>query len=141
MPGGAAQFLLAPKKNVYKISDGVELKTAVLIEPLSCAVRGFDQLPRVPGTTYLIYGAGTMGLMMAELARINGAASVSIVDTNPEKLLTAELLNFELNFDPNFEWTHLASQAPLALIRSLKCHPMTILELNTQYYLVPRRDH
>lgn len=94
MPGGAAQFLLAPKKNIYKISDRVELKTAVLIEPLSCAVRGFDQLPRVPGTTYLIYGAGTMGLMMAELARINGAASVSIVDTNPEKLLTAKLLNF-----------------------------------------------
>ena len=53
MPGGAAQFLLAPKKNVYKISDGVELKTAVLIEPLSCAVRGFDQLPRVPGTSNL----------------------------------------------------------------------------------------
>jgi 2-desacetyl-2-hydroxyethyl bacteriochlorophyllide A dehydrogenase len=94
MPGGAAQFLLAPKKNIYKVSDEIDLKTAILIEPLSCAVRGFDQLPRVPGSTYLIYGAGTMGLMMAELARINGAASVSIVDTNPEKLSTAKLLSF-----------------------------------------------
>lgn len=94
LPGGAAQFVLAPKKNVYKISNDLDLKTAVLIEPLSCAVRGFDQLPRVPGSTYLIYGAGTMGLMMAELARSNGASSVSIVDTNPEKLATAKLLNF-----------------------------------------------
>lgn len=35
-----------------------------------------------------------MGLMMAELARVNGAASVSIVDLNSEKLKTAQILGF-----------------------------------------------
>jgi 2-desacetyl-2-hydroxyethyl bacteriochlorophyllide A dehydrogenase len=94
MPGAAAQFLLSPKKNIHKLSSSVDLKSAALIEPLSCAVRGFDQLPRIPGSTYLIYGSGTMGLMMAELARVNGAASVSIVDLNEEKLKTAKLLGF-----------------------------------------------
>jgi 2-desacetyl-2-hydroxyethyl bacteriochlorophyllide A dehydrogenase len=93
-PGAAAQFLLAPKKNVHKLPKGFDLKSAALIEPLSCAVRGFDQLPRNPGSHYLIYGSGTMGLMMAELARINGAATVSIVDLNQEKLKTAKILGF-----------------------------------------------
>ena len=93
-PGAAAQFLLAPKKNIHKLPKGIDLKSAALIEPLSCAVRGFDQLPRNPGSHYLIYGSGTMGLMMAEMARVNGAASVSIVDLNPDKLATAKVLGF-----------------------------------------------
>ena len=66
MPGAAAQFLLSPKKNIHKLSKDIDLKSAALIEPLSCAVRGYDQLPRIPGSHYLIYGSGTMGLMMAE---------------------------------------------------------------------------
>lgn len=94
MPGAAAQYLLAPKKNIHKLSHDLDLKSAALIEPLSCAVRGFDQLPRIPGSHYLIYGSGTMGLMMAELARVNGAASVSIVDLNKDKLTTAKTLGF-----------------------------------------------
>jgi 2-desacetyl-2-hydroxyethyl bacteriochlorophyllide A dehydrogenase len=42
--------------------------------------------------TFLIYGSGTMGLMMLELAKRAGAATVSIVDLNPERLTTAEQL-------------------------------------------------
>ena len=93
-PGAAAQYLLSPQKNIHKLPSSVDLKSAALIEPLSCAVRGFDQLPRNPGSHYLIYGSGTMGLMMAELAKVNGAASVSIVDLNLEKLKTATILGF-----------------------------------------------
>jgi len=93
-PGAAAQFLLSPKKNIHKLPKNVDLKSAALIEPLSCAVRGFDQLPRNPGSHYLIYGSGTMGLMMAEMAKVNGAASVSIVDLNQDKLKTAKALGF-----------------------------------------------
>ena len=93
-PGAAAQFLRSPKKNIHKLPKNVDLKSAALIEPLSCAVRGFDQLPRNPGSHYLIYGSGTMGLMMAELAKVNGAASVSIVDLNQDKLKTAKVLGF-----------------------------------------------
>ena len=40
----------------------------------------------------LIYGAGTMGLMMLELAKRTGASSVDVVDVNPERLATARTL-------------------------------------------------
>ncbi|MEI4902500.1 zinc-binding dehydrogenase, partial [Klebsiella pneumoniae] len=40
----------------------------------------------------LIYGSGTMGLMMLELAKRTGAASVDVVDINPERLPTATKL-------------------------------------------------
>lgn len=90
--GGAAEYAVAPVRNCYRLPDGVRLADAALIEPLSCAVRGFDVLSRPLGDHYLIYGAGTMGLMNAELAKRAGAASVSIIDINPDRLETARLL-------------------------------------------------
>jgi threonine dehydrogenase-like Zn-dependent dehydrogenase len=60
-PGGAAQFVAAPVKNLYLLPPEIDVRDAGLIEPLSCAVRGYDVLPRIPGSNYLIYGSGTMG--------------------------------------------------------------------------------
>jgi 2-desacetyl-2-hydroxyethyl bacteriochlorophyllide A dehydrogenase len=90
--GGAAEFAVAPVKNCFPLPEGIAPADAALIEPLSCAVRGFDVLPRRLGDHYLIYGAGTMGLMMLELAKRSGAASVSVVDLNPDRLATANQL-------------------------------------------------
>ena len=42
------------------------------------------------GEHYLIYGAGTMGLMMAQLAPRAGAASVTVIDRNPARLDVAK---------------------------------------------------
>ena len=88
--GSTAEFLLSPVGNVHRLADGVDLALAALIEPLSCAIRGFDLLPRRMGEHYLIYGAGTMGLMMAQLAPRAGAASVTVIDRNPARLDVAK---------------------------------------------------
>ncbi|MCO8273473.1 zinc-dependent alcohol dehydrogenase family protein [Actinoplanes sp. TRM 88003] len=90
--GGAAEFVAAPMANLFKLPSHLAARDAALIEPLSCAVRGFDVLPRAMATSYLIYGSGTMGLMMLELAKRAGAESVSMVDLNPARLETAERL-------------------------------------------------
>lgn len=90
--GGAAEYAVAPVKNCYRLPEGVATADAALIEPLSCAVRGYDVLTRNVADHYLIYGAGTMGLMMMELAKHAGAATVSMVDINPDRLTTARLL-------------------------------------------------
>ena len=90
--GGAAEFVAAPMANLFKLPGHLAARDAALIEPLSCAVRGFDVLPRHLASAYLIYGSGTMGLMMLELAKRAGAESVSMVDLNPERLVTAERL-------------------------------------------------
>ncbi len=87
--GAAAEYALAPAANCVRLPDGVSLADAALIEPLSCAVHGFDVLAPRLGDHYLIYGAGTMGLLMMELAKRAGAASVSLVDVNADRLATA----------------------------------------------------
>ncbi|WP_327412668.1 zinc-dependent alcohol dehydrogenase family protein [Streptomyces sp. NBC_01233] len=92
-PGGAAEFAVAPVANCFRLPEHVDVRDAALIEPLSCAVRGYDVLnSSTLGAEVLIYGSGTMGLMMLELAKRTGAASVDVVDINTERLSTAELL-------------------------------------------------
>ncbi|MDT9690065.1 zinc-dependent alcohol dehydrogenase family protein [Streptomyces sp. P9(2023)] len=92
VPGGAAEFAVAPVANCVRLPEHVDVRDAALIEPLSCAVRGYDVLSGTLGANVLIYGSGTMGLMMLELAKRTGAAAVDIVDINPERLATARRL-------------------------------------------------
>ncbi|MFC1432069.1 zinc-dependent alcohol dehydrogenase family protein [Streptacidiphilus sp. N1-3] len=91
-PGGAAEFAVAPAANCVRLPDHIRTQDAALIEPLSCAVRGYDILRSQLATNVLIYGSGTMGLMMLELAKRTGAATVDVVDVNSERLATARSL-------------------------------------------------
>ena len=90
--GGAAQYAVAPVANCVKLPEHVRTQDAALVEPLSCAVRGYDVLRSQLGAHVLIYGAGTMGLMMLELAKRVGAVSVDVVDLNPTRLEVAQQL-------------------------------------------------
>jgi len=90
--GGAAQYVAVPAANCVRLPDPIETADATLIEPLSCAVRGYDVLRSQLGSHVLIYGAGTMGLMMLELAKRVGAVSVDLVDINPDRLVVARQL-------------------------------------------------
>ncbi|MDX3450608.1 zinc-dependent alcohol dehydrogenase family protein [Streptomyces sp. ME02-8801-2C] len=90
--GGAAEYAVAPVANCVRLPEHIRTEDAALVEPLSCAVRGYDVLRARLGAHVLIYGSGTMGLMMLELAKRTGAASVDMVDINERRLSTAQLL-------------------------------------------------
>ncbi|MGI8679771.1 MAG: zinc-dependent alcohol dehydrogenase family protein [Jatrophihabitans sp.] len=93
--GAAQERFVAPLANVFKLTPGTDVHQAALIEPLACAIRGWDVLPRRLGDHVLVYGSGTMGLLMAQLAPRTGAASVTIVDVNTERLVTATEVGVE----------------------------------------------
>jgi len=96
--GACQQMFTAPSRNVHKLKPETDINLAALIEPLGCAIRGWDVLPRRIGDHVLVYGSGTMGLIMAQLATRAGAASVTIVDLNTERLKTAEECGIELRY-------------------------------------------
>ena len=96
--GASQQLFVAPSRNVYRLRPETDLFEAALIEPLACAIRGWDVLPRRIGDHVLVFGAGTMGLLMAQLASRAGAATVTIVDLNEERLRTAAECGIELRY-------------------------------------------
>ncbi|HEV2529121.1 MAG TPA: zinc-dependent alcohol dehydrogenase family protein [Thermomicrobiales bacterium] len=85
-PGGFAEYVVVPVRTAYKLPDSMSYATGAMIEPVCCAVRGFHRLSPQIGESYLIYGAGPMGLINAQMARFNGASAVAMIDINEGRL-------------------------------------------------------
>ena len=105
------QVAVAPAANCVRLPDHVDVQDAALIEPLSCAVRGYDVLRSRLASRVLVYGAGTMGLMMLQLAKATGAASVDVVDINAERLATAWIYNQEITITGSMAVLHSFERA------------------------------
>src|SRR2546421_4501886 len=90
--GAIAQYVAAPIASAYLLPDTTSLREGALIEPISCAVHGMHSLNPRSGDTFLIVGAGTMGLLLLQLALRGGASRVAMVDVNMQRLASAEEL-------------------------------------------------
>jgi 2-desacetyl-2-hydroxyethyl bacteriochlorophyllide A dehydrogenase len=76
--GADAEFCVMPASNVYPIPPSLSYEDATFCEPLACAVHGVDLARIKLGDTVLVVGAGGMGNLIAQLARISGAARVIV---------------------------------------------------------------
>ena len=90
--GACAELVRVPAANAFALPGDLPRRWGTLVEPLSCAVRGFDQVGVQLAHSYLIYGAGTMGLMLAQLAAHSGASRLDMVDVNPRRFELARRL-------------------------------------------------
>src|SRR5438132_7517709 len=90
--GAVAQYVAVPVANAYALPDNMSFREGALIEPISCAVHGMHILNPRSGDTFLIVGAGTMGLLLLQLAIRGGASRVVMVDVNAQRLELAEQL-------------------------------------------------
>jgi len=92
MNGAIAQCVAVPMSSAYLLPNSMSLREGALIEPVSCAVHGMHSLNPRSGDTFLIVGAGTMGLLLLQLALRGGASRVAMVDVNTQRLASAEEL-------------------------------------------------
>jgi D-xylulose reductase len=70
----------------YKIPDSMGLDEAVLVEPLAVAVHAVKLADVRSGETVVVMGSGTIGLLVAAVARLFGALRVILVDVVEGKL-------------------------------------------------------
>ncbi|MCC8166733.1 MAG: alcohol dehydrogenase catalytic domain-containing protein [Planctomycetes bacterium] len=100
--GGFAEHVVVPTLAVHVIkkTDFVE---ASLIEPLSCCMNVFEQIPHRLGDAYLIVGGGPIGMMMLQLARLAGARFVAVSELVPEKRNKCLALGADAAFDSTAE--------------------------------------
>ncbi len=78
--GAAADLVAVPERNAYPVSKDAGPEIAAMIEPLACAVNAVDRAGPVHDRRILVMGAGTMGLLIAALARHLGAGEVWVSD-------------------------------------------------------------
>lgn len=77
--GGIAQYVVVPDSNVFSIG-ALSFSDAALIEPLACVVWGLKRVSVEPGDRALVFGAGTVGCLLALALRASGAAQVVVTD-------------------------------------------------------------
>ncbi|MGC8774139.1 MAG: zinc-dependent alcohol dehydrogenase [Chlorobaculum sp.] len=83
--GGFAEQLIAPRASLVEVPKGIGASMVTLAEPLACAIHGVKQSSVRRADRVLIYGAGTLGILLA-VAAINRGASVVMTDPDSEKL-------------------------------------------------------
>ena len=87
LPGGFAETVQVPGTVLYPKPGGVSFEAAALTEPLGCAYKGMIEYSHLTlGEDLVIIGSGTMGLLLALVARSAGAGQVVVVDRVKERL-------------------------------------------------------
>ena len=115
-PGAFAEFVLVRAEKCFPVG-AMDPRTAVMTEPVACAVHGIDVLDLRPGSSVLVFGAGPSGLVLSQLLLHGGAARLTVAAPTKFKLdLAAEygadatvLLDRE---HPEFALDQLRQQAP-----------------------------
>ena len=69
MDGGFAQYLLAPASQVVPMDESVGPAGGVLCETLACVINGHDRLGFRAAGSAMVLGAGTVGLLWAQLLK------------------------------------------------------------------------
>jgi L-iditol 2-dehydrogenase len=67
---------------LFRLPDHVSFDSAALLEPLSVAIHSLNRALPAPGSTALVIGAGTVGLLVAAMARQSGCTFVTIIDVD-----------------------------------------------------------
>ncbi|HYQ86261.1 MAG TPA: zinc-dependent alcohol dehydrogenase family protein [Bacteroidota bacterium] len=98
--GGMAEYSIVPERQIYFIPPAMAKETSAFIEPVSCAVHGIDRAGVKAGDTVIIIGGGTIGLIMLQLARNAGAASVIVLEPLEHKRRIATELGADVVLNP-----------------------------------------
>jgi L-gulonate 5-dehydrogenase len=71
--GGFRNLVPVPARNIVKVSPDLPVEIAALAEPFSIAANVLSRTGCGPEDTVLIYGAGTVGLTVLQVAKLKGA--------------------------------------------------------------------
>ena len=99
--GGFAEYMVAPEGNVYKLPASVSFEAGAVAEVYAVAVHALSMTPVSPGDHVAIIGSGPVGLTIAEMAQLAGAATVSLLGKpdGPLQLAQQSLGTVPINVD------------------------------------------
>jgi erythritol/L-threitol dehydrogenase len=111
--GGMAQYMrIPPTARVHRIPSALALEDAAIIEPLSCAIHAVNRGDVQLDDVVVIAGAGPIGLMMVQIAKLKTPRKLVVIDMVPERRELATRFGADVVIDPSRE-------DALAIVRGL----------------------
>ncbi|MFN7921964.1 MAG: alcohol dehydrogenase catalytic domain-containing protein [Bryobacteraceae bacterium] len=105
-PGFFRELAAVPARNAEHFPAEFDWLTATLIEPVAVVVHAWELIRFRVGDTVAVFGAGPIGLLCANMAKIAGAAKVFIVDRAVHRLRIARQIS------EDFVTIHSTAQKP-----------------------------
>ena len=111
--GGMAQYMRIPANAiVHKIPAALPLEDAAIIEPLSCAIHAVNRGDIQLDDVVVIAGAGPIGLMMVQVAKLKTPRKLVVIDLVPQRLELATRYGADVVINPG-------NEDALAIVRGL----------------------
>ncbi len=102
-PGGFAEYIRVPALNVryatFPIPEGLSDEEAAFTEPLGCCLRGVKRLNPLLEDVVLVFGLGSIGLMLTQLLKLYRARVIGL-DPLKDRLQRAKALGAEVAVTP-----------------------------------------
>ena len=93
--GGFAKYCIIPRSTIFKLPNDIDITSAALIEPLSCAVHCHNIADVKESDNVVIMGAGPMGLIIESVIRKHPIKRLISVEIDEWRIQKA----FELGAD------------------------------------------
>ncbi len=87
--GAFAEYVCVPERILYRLPDNVSFIQAAMAEPLSIACHAALRTRIMPGSSVLIAGVGTIGMLTLQVVRSMGAGRIIAADIDDARLETA----------------------------------------------------
>lgn len=81
LPGGMEEYVIVPERAAFDIGQ-LPFEIGAFMEPLSCVVHGIERAHIGMADQVGIFGAGPIGDLMIQMARIQGAAQITVLEIN-----------------------------------------------------------
>jgi (R,R)-butanediol dehydrogenase/meso-butanediol dehydrogenase/diacetyl reductase/L-iditol 2-dehydrogenase len=95
-----AEYNVIHQKQVWKIPDNISLEEATLTENVGAAMPAITLAPFNIGDSFILIGAGTCGLIIMQLAKLQGATKITVVEPVEAKRKLALKFGADYVIDP-----------------------------------------
>ncbi len=88
--GAFAEYVVVPERILYHLPESVTFVEAAMLEAVSVALHAVRVSSVVAGQTALVIGAGMIGLLTAQAARVAGCSPIFVADIDESRLRLAK---------------------------------------------------
>lgn len=86
-PGSNAEYIAAPQESLYCLPGGISFRIGSLIgDTLGTAYHAIRRVQVQPGDIVALWGLGPVGMTIAQMAKVAGAAKLIVIDVVPSRL-------------------------------------------------------
>ncbi len=96
--GGMAGYVVVPAENLYVLSDEIEDYVMAFGEPVAVAVHAIRKSGFRKGMNVAIVGGGTIGLLIAQLVKLQGASRVFLFEKSENKRKLIKSLDMPIDY-------------------------------------------